>query len=407
MDLPSPEDTNQVPQAHQANRDPQASKPGLVWPTLLMLTITPLVALIGIPWYQYSVGFEWTHWVTFAVVAALNGLSITAGYHRLWAHNAYKARTPLKIFLALFGAATFQNSILVWASQHRRHHRHVDVIDEDPYSAKKGLWFSHIGWMIRDYPTNDDDFSNVADLKRDKIVMWQHKYYYSLAIVMNILPPLVMGYITGDYLAHFLACGFLRLVYSHHTTFFINSLAHYWGRQPYTEENTARDNDLVAIFTYGEGYHNYHHLFQSDYRNGVRWWQFDPTKWLIKSASWLGLTYDLRQTPNFKICEAMVNRQLNAARQKLQSERASDRVKAYVEQESQHLAELLGEWRSTREQWISHNKGRLIHASNDLQKSLEQDRKAISRRMKELEFSANQQYQRLREFNVRGSFNYA
>ena len=404
MDLPSPDDTNHVP---QANKDPQASKPGLVWPTLLMLTITPLVALIGIPWYQYSVGFEWTHWVTFAVVAALNGLSITAGYHRLWAHNAYKARTPLKIFLALFGAATFQNSILVWASQHRRHHRHVDVIDEDPYSAKKGLWFSHIGWMIRDYPTNDDDFSNVADLKRDKIVMWQHKYYYSLAIVMNILPPLVMGYITGDYLAHFLACGFLRLVYSHHTTFFINSLAHYWGRQPYTEENTARDNDLVAIFTYGEGYHNYHHLFQSDYRNGVRWWQFDPTKWLIKSASWLGLTYDLRQTPNFKICEAMVNRQLNAARQKLQSERASDRVKAYVEQESQHLAELLGEWRSTREQWISHNKGRLIHASNDLQKSLEQDRKAISRRMKELEFSANQQYQRLREFNVRGSFNYA
>ncbi|MFK8018895.1 MAG: fatty acid desaturase [Pseudomonadales bacterium] len=404
MDLPSPDDTNQVPTAH---KEPRASKPSLVWPTLLMLTITPLVALIGIPWYQYSVGFEWTHWVTFAVVAALNGLSITAGYHRLWAHNAYKARTPLKIFLALFGAATFQNSILVWASQHRRHHRHVDVIDEDPYSAKKGLWFSHIGWMIRDYPTNDDDFSNVADLKRDKIVMWQHKYYYSLAIVMNILPPLVMGFITGDYLAHFLACGFLRLVYSHHTTFFINSLAHYWGRQPYTEENTARDNDLVAIFTYGEGYHNYHHLFQSDYRNGVRWWQFDPTKWLIKSASWLGLTYDLRQTPNFKICEAMVNQQLNAARQKLQSERASDRVKAYVEQESQHLAELLGEWRSTREQWISHNRDRLIHASNDLQKSLEQDRKAISRRMKELESSANQQYQRLREFNVRGSFNYA
>lgn len=386
---------------------PRPSKPGFVWPTLLMLTLTPLIALIGIPWYQYSVGFEWHHWVTFFIVAALNGISITAGYHRLWAHNAYKARTPLKVFLALFGAAAFQNSILVWASQHRRHHRHVDIIDEDPYSAKKGLWFSHIGWMIRQYPTNDDDFSNVADLQRDKVVAWQHKHYYSLALVMNVLPPLLMGFLTGDYLAHFLACGLLRLVYSHHTTFFINSLAHYWGSQPYTDENTARDNDLLAIFTYGEGYHNYHHLFQSDYRNGVRWWQFDPTKWLIKSCSWFGLTYDLKRTPNFKICEAMVNRQLDAARQKLQTDRASDKVKAYVEQESQHLAELLGEWRSTREQWFNHNRDRLKDAGIDLQKSLEHDKKALALRLKELESSVQQQYQRLREFNVRGSFSYA
>ena len=331
-----------------ATTHPELSKPGFVWPTLLMLTITPLIALIGIPWYQIAVGFEWSHWLTFAVVAVLNGISITAGYHRLWAHNAYKARTPLKVVLALFGAAAFQNSILVWASQHRRHHRHVDVIDEDPYSAKKGLWYSHIGWMIRHYPTNTDDFSNVADLKRDKVVMWQHKHYYSIALIMNILPPLLMGMITGDYLAHFLACGFLRLVYSHHTTFFINSLAHYWGRQPYTEDNTARDNDLLALFTYGEGYHNYHHLFQGDYRNGVRWWQFDPTKWLIKCCDWLGLAYDLRKTPDFKICEAMINRQLEAARQRLTSDRASDRLRNFVDQESQHLAELLGQWRETR-----------------------------------------------------------
>lgn len=379
---------------------PPASKPGIVWPTFLMLTITPLIALIGIPWYQLAVGFEWSHWATFVVVAALNGISITAGYHRLWAHNAYKARAPLKIVLALFGAAAFQNSILVWASQHRRHHRHVDVIDEDPYSAKKGLWFSHIGWMLRHYPTNDDDFSNAADLQRDKIVMWQHRHYYTIALVMNVLPPLLMGMLTGDYLAHFLACGFLRLVYSHHTTFFINSLAHFWGRQPYTDENTARDNDLLAFFTYGEGYHNYHHLFQSDYRNGVRWWQFDPTKWLIKTCSWLGLTYDLRKTPKFKIREAMVKRQLEKARQKLQMTRASDRVLSYLEQETRQLAELLSEWRSTREQWLEHKKNRLLGASSELQQALEIERKAIASHIKELEYAVYQQYQRLRSFNL-------
>lgn len=383
-----------------ATAHPELSKPGFVWPTVLMLTITPLIALIGVPWYQLAVGFEWSHWLTFAVVAAFNGISITAGYHRLWAHNTYKARTPLKVVLALFGAAAFQNSILTWASQHRRHHRHVDVVDEDPYSAKKGLWYSHVGWMLRHYPTNTDDFSNVADLKRDKVVMWQHKHYYTVALVMNILPPLIMGMLTGDYLAHFLACGFLRLVYSHHTTFFINSLAHYWGRQPYTEDNTARDNDLLALFTYGEGYHNYHHLFQGDYRNGVRWWQFDPTKWLIKTCDWLGLAYDLRKTPDFKICEAMVNRQLEVVRQRLSSDRASDRVRSFVELETQHLAALLSEWRAARASWFEHNKTKLRDASSDLQAAVEQERAALAEQLKGLERSVKEQYQRVRSFNL-------
>ncbi len=378
----------------------KASKPGIVWPTFLMLTITPAVSLVGIVWYQLAVGFEWHHWVTFAVVAALNGISITAGYHRLWAHNAYKARAPMRLFLALFGAAAFQNSILVWASQHRRHHRHVDCEEKDPYSARKGLWYSHIGWMLRHYPTNDDDFSNVNDLQRDKIVMWQHRHYYSIALIMNILPPLFMGAITGDYIAHFLACGFLRLVYSHHTTFFINSLAHYWGRQPYTRENSARDNDLLAFFTYGEGYHNYHHLFQNDYRNGVRWWQFDPTKWLISVCSWVGLSYDLRRTPRFKICEAMVHQQLSSARQKMAGQRVSDKLRSYIEQEASQLATLLQEWRATREQWFVHNRDRLMGASAELHHSLELERKALRSKIKELEFSLQQQYQRLRTFNL-------
>ncbi|MGB1192119.1 MAG: fatty acid desaturase, partial [Pseudomonadales bacterium] len=140
-----------------------------------MLSITALVALISVPWYQLTIGFEWTHWLAFFLFAASNGLAITAGYHRLWAHNAYKAHPILRLLLALFGAASFQNSILVWSSQHRRHHRFVDNNDKDPYSANRGLWFSHIGWLLRKYPNGEDDFSNAKDLQRDKIVMWQHK----------------------------------------------------------------------------------------------------------------------------------------------------------------------------------------------------------------------------------------
>ena len=91
---------------------------------------------------------------------------------------------------------------------------------------------------------------------------------------------------------------------NHHFTFFINSLAHIWGQQTYGVENTSRDNHFLAFFTYGEGYHNYHHKFQWDYRNGIKWWHFDPSKWVIRLSSWLGLTYRLRRPSQYKIEQA-------------------------------------------------------------------------------------------------------
>ncbi len=389
-------------------------KPPIVWPTTLLLIITPLVALVGIPWYQITVGFEWQHWLAFVVIAALNGIAITAGYHRLWAHKTYTAAWPMRLVLALFGAAAFQHSILTWSSQHRRHHRHVDDNDKDPYSANKGLWFSHIGWMLRHYPNNENDFSNCKDLERDPIVRWQHKHYYTIAIAMNIAPPAILGFITGDWVAYFLTAGFLRLVYSHHTTFFINSLAHYWGRRPYTSENTARDNDILALFTYGEGYHNFHHLFQNDYRNGVRWWQFDPTKWLIRGCSWLGLAKDLRVTPKFKIRQAMVQRKLEEASERLNDASLIARIRRstenvdyvqwrttaeqFIEQEQRQLAQLLAEWSETRELWLAGKREQLAAASLSLKDRL--DATALRHRLQLLDKAVKQQYQRVNTFNL-------
>lgn len=407
--------TQLTPQHNAPHNDRLHNDKGkIVWPTALLLSITLVIAVIGVPWYQITVGFAWTHWLAFALFAATNGLAITAGYHRLWAHNAYKAHPIMRVLLALFGAAAFQNSILIWSSQHRRHHRHVDDNDKDPYSVNRGLWFSHVGWMLREYPNGADDFSNCKDLQRDKIVMWQHNYYYSLAIIMNILPPLVLGAITGEYLAYLLSMGVLRLVYSHHTTFFINSLAHYWGRKPYCGENTARDNGILALFTYGEGYHNYHHLFQNDYRNGVRWYQYDPTKWLIKSCSWIGLTNDLRVTPKFRIREAMITRQLEVARDKLENQRFINHIKqrlgaieyakwrdtleTQIEFEYQQLSALLLEWKETNAQWILAKRGQLQVARENVQHAL--DLHAMKLKLKELEYSVVQQYRRVSYVNV-------
>ena len=207
----------------------------------------------------------------------------------------------------LFGAMSLQNSILIWASQHRTHHRFVDDVERDPYSAKRGFWFSHMGWILRNYKSGENDFSNARDLERDPMVMFQHRYYLPLTLGdEHRRCRLRIGWAVGDMWGVFLLAGLLRLVVNHHFTWFINSLAHMWGSQPYTDENTARDNGWLALLTYGEGYHNFHHIFQNDYRNGVRWWQWDPTKWLIAALSAVRLATGLKRVPDLWIQRAQL-----------------------------------------------------------------------------------------------------
>ncbi|MCG9750208.1 fatty acid desaturase [Vibrio brasiliensis] len=291
-----------------------SNKPPLIWLNIFIFLSSFIVALVLVPWYGLSSGYGVEHLVWFLIAFSFCNLSITAGYHRLWSHKTYEAHWSLRILFALGGAFALQNSALHWSSDHRIHHKHVDNNDKDPYSAKRGFWFSHIGWMLREYNANTySDYANCRDLQKDKIVMWQHKYYVPLAIVTNFGIPLLLGVIYGDIIGMLLVVGVLRLVLSHHSTFFINSLAHIWGSQPYTDKNTARDNAVLAVFTFGEGYHNYHHIFENDYRNGIYWWQYDPTKWLIKSCSWLGLTNKLRVTPKIKIEKAKAKQALATA----------------------------------------------------------------------------------------------
>jgi stearoyl-CoA desaturase (delta-9 desaturase) len=243
-----------------------------------MVALTFAAAITLVPWYGFVYGYHTLAWVWFLLLLGANGMSITCGYDRLFAHATYEAHPVLKIAYLLFGAMALQNSALNWCAAHRVHHRHIDAPERDPYCARRGFWFSHIGWMLRNYPSGEPDFSCVRDLQRDRLVMWQHRHYFPLALARNFGLPLLLGWASGDVLGTFLLAGVLRLVISHHATFCINSLAHMWGAQPYTDDNTARDNGIVAVLTYGEGYHNFHHLFPNDYRNGVRWWQWDPTK---------------------------------------------------------------------------------------------------------------------------------
>lgn len=333
------------------------TKPPIIWLNVMVFAITFAVAAVGVPLYGYYVGFGIEHWVATILTLGYAGMSITVGYHRLWAHKTYEAHPILQFILALGGAFAVQNSALHWSSDHRVHHKFVDQNDKDPYSAKKGFWFSHIGWMLREYQSERyDDYSNCRDLLKNRIVMWQHKHYLALVIATNFGIPLVLGLIFNDIWGFLLTVGVLRLVLSHHFTFFINSLAHIWGSQPYTDKNTARDNGVLAFLTYGEGYHNFHHIFESDYRNGVRWWQFDPSKWFIKASSFVGLTRNLRSVSEDKIQAARLAMQKQTVESKLRSKELAQDLLCRIENEYEQLIDNLKQYVQAKKAFITAKK---------------------------------------------------
>jgi stearoyl-CoA desaturase (delta-9 desaturase) len=375
----------------------QTNKPALEPVNNVIFVGLPVLAIILVPAWGIYAGFDTFQWLMALLFLYLNGLSITGGYHRLWAHNAYEAHPLLKVFYALWGAGALQNSILIWASDHRRHHRHVDDGEKDPYSASRGLWFSHIGWMLRRYRSTETDFTNARDLERDPVVMWQHKHYLALTVFMNAGLPLLIGLWHGDIIGCLLLIGLLRLVVNHHVTFFINSLAHYWGSQPYTEENSARDNPLLAFLTYGEGYHNYHHIFQKDYRNGVRWYQWDPTKWMIALCSWLGLASNLNRVPGFKIQRAMLDMQLQRAQEKLDAIDAAEPLRNMLEREYQLFADSINRWKVLQAERYGRTVEELEDALEERKRALQDkwQRAALRTKLKELEYSLKMQRKRV------------
>ena len=336
------------------------NKPPIIITNVLVFSVLTLIALVGTPMWALSYGFDWVEIGAAIFLFYFTGMSITAGYHRLWSHKTYSAHPIVRFILAVGGAMTLQNSILHWSSDHRVHHKHVDIDDADPYSASKGFWFSHIGWMLREYQaTRYADYSNCKDLQKDKIVMWQHKYYLPIVLVSNFGICILLGWLNGDILGMVLLAGVTRLVLVHHVTFFINSLAHMWGSRPFTDKNSARDNGILAFFTFGEGYHNFHHIFEYDYRNGVKWWQFDPTKWMIKGLSYVGLTNNLRTCPEERIEKAKLEMQLKYAHDKAVTLPNAEEIVVKIQHEYDVLMQRMGEYYATKKRLVNMKKKNL------------------------------------------------
>jgi stearoyl-CoA desaturase (delta-9 desaturase) len=247
------------------------------------------------------------------VLYAVSGLSITAGYHRLFAHRTYRASAPVRWFFLAFGAAAFQNSALAWSADHRAHHADTDGPD-DPHTITKGVWWAHVGWLLR-RRTASADVERLTDLWAVRSVRLQRRFYPVIAIALGLALPTAIASTWGDPWGGVLVAGFLRIAVILQATCCVNSLAHMLGRRTYDEQTSARDSTVTALITFGEGYHSFHHRFPFDYRNGVSPWAYDPSKWLIWSLARLRLVSKMRTASPHNIARAVAGVRASTAHQ--------------------------------------------------------------------------------------------
>lgn len=279
------------------------------WVNFLFVMSFMVAGLGGVPIY-YLAGHSahWGPWFLCLLGYWIPGIGITMGYHRLFSHRTYDAAKWVEAALLFFGAVALQNSALKWSADHRRHHSFTDT-DRDPYNAKFGFLWSHVLWIfyankkeknLRFAGTREEqllqEFPQCRDLIHRPLIRLQHRVSAPLGILISFGVPILFGLALGHLTEWVLVGGFLRATILQNSTFFINSLAHIIGSQSHSTKTTARDSFVMAVLALGEGYHNYHHAYPNDYRNGTKSYHFDPTKWLIYGLSRIGATRNLKRS---------------------------------------------------------------------------------------------------------------
>ena len=223
---------------------------------------------------------------------------ITAGVHRLWSHRAYKAKLPLRILLAICNSMAYQNSIYIWARDHRVHHKYSET-NADPVNIERGFFFAHCGWLMSRKHPDVAEFGlrvDMSDVINDPVVYYQHKYYIpSILVMCFVLPTLIPIWAWNEsFLCSFFVATIARYILSLNATWLVNSAAHMFGNRPYDYQIAPAENSSVAMLTLGEGYHNYHHTFPWDYSTSEWGWTLNPTTLILDQFAKIGWVYDRR-----------------------------------------------------------------------------------------------------------------
>jgi stearoyl-CoA desaturase (delta-9 desaturase) len=249
----------------------------------------PFVAVQFIPFLAFFTGVSKTAVVLAVVLFWARMFFITAGYHRYFAHRSFKLGRVTQFVFAAGGLTAAQKGPLWWAGNHRDHHRFADT-ERDPHSPQQGVWWSHIGWILSGQ-YGPIDYEKIPDFAKYPELRFLDRHDWIGPWALGVAAYLIAGW-SG------LVIGFFAsTVVLWHTTFAVNSVAHLFGRRRYGTDDTSRNSLLVALFTMGEGWHNNHHHYPASARQGFFWWEFDPTYYILRVMSWVGLVHELRRPP--------------------------------------------------------------------------------------------------------------
>jgi stearoyl-CoA desaturase (delta-9 desaturase) len=233
-------------------------------------------------WQRYVNGLDVALLLAFLL---LSGLGITVGHHRLLTHRSFETHAWVKALLLVFGAMAFEGKPGDWASTHLEHHAHSDA-DGDPHSPLVSLWHAHMGWMFTYVPRVE---LYGPWLRRDKIVLFVDATWWVWAL-LGLAIPFAIGGWTG-----LLWGSLVRVCLGHHVTWSVNSICHTFGTRRYATPDRSRNNWVVGLLAFGEGWHNNHHAFPRSAFHGLRWWEFDLSGLVIRGLEAVGLAWNVQR----------------------------------------------------------------------------------------------------------------
>jgi stearoyl-CoA desaturase (Delta-9 desaturase) len=282
----------------------------------VVVTVVP-VGLLGLAaWLTWGGALRWSDLVVLALTYTLTGLGITVGFHRLLTHRSFKTSAPLRALFAALGSAAVEGPVIEWVSNHRKHHQFSDQ-PGDPHSphvdhgggwrgALGGLYHAHVGWIFGGQEMASEQ-RYAKDLLDDPVVRFIDRTFL-LWVLAGLAFPFGLGVaLTGSLVGGLTALlwgGAVRMLFLHHATFSINSLCHFFGRRRFATGDESRNLRWLALPTLGEAWHNNHHAFPTSARHGLRWYQLDPSAWLIAGLERSGLVWDvIRVSPERELAK--------------------------------------------------------------------------------------------------------
>lgn len=295
--------TTAIPTAESRQRDPLPLPERVV---TLVIIFLPLVGLIGAIVHAWGWGVGWTEIALLLGMYIATGLGITVGFHRLFTHKSFATGPTVTAVLAMLGSMAFEGPLLRWVAFHRAHHQFSDG-EHDPHSPHghgegvravlRGFFNAHLGWMLRDAEPERGLESYLTDLRQSRLITWISDTFILWSVLSLVIPALIGGLIHMSWTGALLGLlwgGLVRIFVVHHITWSVNSVCHLWGTRPFESKDESRNNPIVGILAFGEGWHNNHHAFPTSARHGLRWWEFDLSFLVIRTLSLVGLARNIR-----------------------------------------------------------------------------------------------------------------